>query len=576
MKEFLELKPGEVGKECRFATYVRPPEYGMPDLHLVKEQVHLEDGTIVPRLKFVENYERPFWVTKKGYRDYKQPKEWIDKEKVNVFYSSEADLIYKASRALGKPHFRGGLRDLAKDPYLFGVDIKSTALIKKDYFDAFPDLKTEFTVGVFDTEIDVINGSNEIDMATYIFDDICFTAVKSSFLKGIANPEEEIAKKTKELLRKHADKLSGGSKEEQEIKEYLYNYVDSFKVTTVLVEQEIDVLIECFKVIHSTMPDVLAIWNIKFDIEKIQEACDRSGYPIENLMSDPSVPQSYKSFKFKVGPNQKRTSSGLITPIRPAAQWHTVKCPASFYVLDAMCVFKHTRIGQPEKRSYSLDFILNEEIKLGKLGLEATDHLGGLNWHEVMQSKYPVEYVVYNRFDCIGMILLENKVKDMKVILPQFSGTSDFEDFKSQPRRKMDALHWYVQSHDKVMGCTSESLVDEKLDGLVLSRRNWIITLTPSYVVESGLNVINENPTQSTSVYGHVGDLDVAASYPNGGATFNISKETTVRELSKIEGIDEDTFRKQNMGISAGHVNAVDYCTTMFGFPSLFELENLV
>lgn len=67
--------------------------------------------------------------------------------------------------------------------------------------------------------------------------------------------------------------------------------------------------------------------------------------------------------------------------------------------------------------------------------------------------------------------------------------------------------------------------------------------------------------------------LDVTASYPNGGATLNISKETTVNEIGRIEGIDEYTQRMQNINlITAGHVNAVEYCTSMFNFPTMFEL----
>ena len=45
-----------------------------------------------------------------------------------------------------------------------------------------------------------------------------------------------------------------------------------------------------------------------------------------------------------------------------------------------------------------------------------------------------------------------------------------------------------------------------------------------------------------------------------------------MRELTGIEGIEEDVFRMQNMGLSAGHVNAVDYCVNMFGFPEHQEM----
>lgn len=487
MKSFLNLDKNEVGIECRFATYVKSPQPDMPDLHLVKEQVHMEDGTIKPRVKAVYNYERPYWIVKKGFRNFTQPKEWIEKDKVNEFYSTQTDLVYRAASSLGMPYFRKSLKDLAAEsPYLFGIDIKSTAVIKQDYITKFPELKTEYSVGVFDTETDVLNGTEEITMATFSFGEICFTAVQKSFLKNVNSPEIEISNNTNKYLEEYISKRN-------------------IKPKLVIVESEIDVLIEVFKVIHESKPDFLSIWNMKFDIGKILEACDRANYPVEHLMSDPSVPNEYKYFKFILGPNQKKTASGLVMPIKPAAQWHTVKCPASFYVIDAMCAYRHTRMGEQEKKSYSLDFILGEELNLSKLKFEKANHLSGLEWHKFMQEFYPVEYVVYNRFDCIGMELLEDKVKDMKVVLPQFSGSSDFEDFKSQPRRKVDVLHWFVQEHNRVMGCTSAALVSD-LDSMILDRNDWIITLSPSYTTREGLKIIEENPHQITTIYAHVGD----------------------------------------------------------------------
>lgn len=53
---------------------------------------------------------------------------------------------------------------------------------------------------------------------------------------------------------------------------------------------------------------------------------------------------------------------------------------------------------------------------------------------------------------------------------------------------------------------------------------------------------------------------------------YNIGKDTTSRELVSIEGVDEEVFRMQNMHLSAGHVNAIEYCTTMMGFPKMDEL----
>ena len=59
---------------------------------------------------------------------------------------------------------------------------------------------------------------------------------------------------------------------------------------------------------------------------------------------------------------------------------------------------------------------------------------------------------------------------------------------------------------------------------------------------------------------------------PNGGVAINISKETTKKELSSVEGVDEHTKRMCTINLSAGHVNAVEICTNLLGMPSLDQM----
>jgi hypothetical protein len=158
--------------------------------------------------------------------------------------------------------------------------------------------------------------------------------------------------------------------------------------------------------------------------------------------------------------------------------------------------------------------------------------------------------------------------------LSQFSDTSDFEDFKSQPRRKCDELHWFFLEHGFVIGTTNSNLSGD-MEKRILGRDDWIITLANALVEKYGLKVIQENPELITTIFAHVGDLDVSASYPTGECAFNMSRRTTVRELCSIFGIDEEEFRMQNMGLSAGHVNSLEYCMSMLKFPeapSLLEM----
>jgi len=59
---------------------------------------------------------------------------------------------------------------------------------------------------------------------------------------------------------------------------------------------------------------------------------------------------------------------------------------------------------------------------------------------------------------------------------------------------------------------------------------------------------------------------------PNAGACFNVAKETTHKEMCSIDGVSESTQRQQGINLSAGFVNATEFCTDMYGLPSMDEM----
>lgn len=76
------------------------------------------------------------------------------------------------------------------------------------------------------------------------------------------------------------------------------------------------------------------------------------------------------------------------------------------------------------------------------------------------------------------------------------------------------------------------------------------------------------------SIHIDVADEDIAASYPNGTAVFNISRETTTKELVSIDQLDfEDVIRHETINLSGGVTNAVAFVERMFSAPSLFEID---
>lgn len=541
-----------IGKECRFVVYVPPPSPDKPDLHFVKENVHYSDGTTSPNTRIFYDFKRPYWVVHKGARNYTQPKEWIDLEFVTQYETTQTRLVQDAARTLGMPYFKGSLRQLSQNPYLFGTDIKSTAIIKHAYQTKYKDTKpTYYSYASFDVETDVLHGSEEIVLATTAFKNLVITAVIKDFVKGCHDPDAKIKSATSKYLHEYVDK------------ENLVN--ENF-----VVDSEIDAIKTIFKRLHELKPDFLGIWNIDFDLRKVMRACEKADFPIEELLSDPSIPKEYRYFRYEPGAAQKKMASGRVMPLPNSARWSTVQCPASFYLIDAMQVFKQVRLGKPERPSYSLDAILSTELNLGKLKFDAAKDYDGLAWHIYMQKNYPIEYSVYNKFDSYSMLLLDRKNKDVSFSLPLYSNASDFADFKSQPRRAMDKLHWYCLQNGKVIGTTNATVSDEYTKSINVS--GWITNLAAPLITEQGQRLIIESPHIVTTIYTNVGDLDVASSYPNGIITYNISKETTSKEILEVVGIPRRVYERDNMLLMNGHTDAIQWCTSICQFPNTQQL----
>ncbi len=97
--------------------------------------------------------------------------------------------------------------------------------------------------------------------------------------------------------------------------------------------------------------------------------------------------------------------------------------------------------------------------------------------------------------------------------------------------------------------------------------------MLPSHLIEdNGLQLIIENPSLRTNIRIGVADLDVTGAYPHNELVFNVSKETTSKELVSVEGFDDAVVRMQTINFSAGHVNAAEFCQTLFGLPTMPEL----
>lgn len=560
----------------------------MPDVHMVKEICHTESGKVFPKLRFIKNYTRPFYVTKPSKRTHKDKKEKENLDNLLRTDCTQSDLRDRVAKALDKSWSKDPMRKLAESPYLYGTDISSTALIKNDYRTKWPSVNTAYSVAVFDIESDVVDGHGKVLMCSLVMPKVTggykvFTAVSEEFVGGIGALDNAIEACARKYLSEHLDV----AKIEREL---------------VVCKNDLECIKECMAKAHNWQPDFLAIWNMDFDIPKIMETLKRHNVNPEDVMCDPSVPSEFRICRYKEGMKKKSTAAGKQTPINMAAQWHTLFCTSSFYVIDAMCTYKQLRFGEAEERSYSLDAILTKVLGKRKLKFKEADGHIDKAWHEFMQKNYKVEYIIYNWFDCISVLMLDDKTKDLALTLPEYAGVTDFWDFRSQPKRIADALHLFRLGKNEVMGTVYiepdehipevQSLgedaddtepEDEDNDNLefelpvnqrngVLPLSGWVITLPAHMTADNGLRCIKEDPKMRTNLRAFVYDIDAVSAYPKTIECLNVSKSTTVLEVIGMDGVDEYTFRMQNINLMGGRINGLEYAQTMFGLPKPTEL----
>lgn len=549
--------------ECKFATYVPSKFNEKSDMLVIKELVHLhtpiktKDGRLVdkiPRLRFKQDYQRPFWMVQdrvQKHQPYTDKKEWEYLDKLKRYECTQADLQAAITRVQGWGNPKSSLKMLARNQYLYGCDITTPTLIKAAYQQQYPGVFTPNTVAVLDTETDVVNGDGSDPILSSItFKDKAYVAVKRDWIGNIADAEQKIIE--------HLNKTLAEDVKARDIK---------FEVQ--ICDSMAEMVYNCIQKAHEWQPDFLTFWNMDYDMTVVCEILLKAGYDLAEVFSDPRVPPEFRYFDYKRGPTTKVKADGKIENLASYDRWHVVTAPCSFQFIDAMCVYRQIRKAKGKAASYSLGYTLETHLKRGKLYFEAGDSAavpGTIEWHKEMQMNYKFNYIAYNVFDCVGIELLDEKTRDLQTQVSILSGYSEYSVFSSNPKRAADKLHFFCLSVGKVASCVSDQMVDDN-DEFVLGMDDWIVTLATHLVENNGLHLIRQLPNVRSLVRMYVSDADITSTYPNGEIIMNLSKETTMLELAKIKGIGSDRQRLIGINLTGGPANAIEILTEVAALP---------
>lgn len=540
--------------ECRNAMYFKAKDGSQDDMVLVKEYVHMPDGTRKQNLRIIENYEKPVYVHKEGYRKYKTKQVWKPKSEMQVYRTTEAKLGDTIKKALGMPlGIWKSNRELCRSPYIYGSDIDITAYVRKRYKDTWPLTVSRASVAVLDIETSVLpENYGEIIALALSFKDKAIVATTKKFVGTTPLIEKRFYEKLDELTPEVRNDRK-------------------CNVEFVIADTPALAIIEVMKRAHEWKPDFITGWNLMdFDIPKILNTLENEHFMASDVLSDPSIPYKYRHCRYVQGTKIKKTASDKSMPLAGYEQWHWLDVPASFFFIDSMCVFFQIRKGATLEENYKLDTILNKYIGRGKVGIKEADHLDGVDKHRFMQEQHKAEYLVYNLFDCIGVEILDETTKDLCSTIGTLAGISGYTYYTSNPRLLVDALNFYVQESpdfNGVLGTASDQL-KTKLDEYVPSLSGWVVALATERLIPLGLDNIKEIPGLETKMHAHSADIDITSGYPNIERAMNLSKDTTMHELNAIEGLTFDEQRIIGLNMLGGYSNSMSFANNVYRLPS--------
>ena len=517
------------------------------DIHIIKE-VYYDGKNFIDKIKIIKDFKRPFYITKKIFRNHVDSKEAESLDKVDKYMSTQSDLWLNVARRIGNS-FTGkvDIRKLKSSPYLYGCDVDSRVYLKYMY-NKRNYIKANHRLGVFDIEFDVLK--NEMIMLSIMSSKKVIVGLLKSFAIKIPDLDVRLRHLYKDFIPENKFK----------------NNVD---IEFIVFDTEMDIIRHIFREANYLSIDYLAAWNIKYDLTTILDICEKNNVNPADVFHYDKIPDKYKYFSFKPGRLVKVMESGKESAISIEDQWHNIKSTTNYIFLDAMGLHRQIRTGSATiPGGYNLDNILAFEGIAQKLKFSSNQGFKGIEWHIDMVANKPAEYVIYNIWDIMSIMNLDEKTKDFAVSASLLLENSHFDIFNSGPRKIVDALTFFYLKKGLVLGVKNFNSDNDEL----LGTRRWILTLQAHLQMDNGMKVLEDVSEEPTLVKSAAYDADAVASYPSNTLSANVSKDTTHRELRLPDSIPREMLITQNLNLMYGSTNAIEYCENMFNMPTIFNL----
>lgn len=553
-----------IGRECKNIAYTTDDDK-KNDCVVITEIVHTNDDRRITELRIMENVRRPIYITKKEHRNHKEKKTYEKKENCVELHTTDVRMCHTVQMGLGSntPNPKARLKQVCKSPYVYWADLPVTSWLKHRYKTKWPNLVSANRLAIYDVETKDVGKEQIPDMMSVIVDNEIHLWMDKEYEERTEGGRAKVTEVCERLLRRVPFTRDAKGKKLDHIEQR--DLLEGFELFVHVAPTPGRCIVEMMQIVHDKMPDLFVAWNHEFDISRMMETLAREGIDPADVFCHPDVPAKYRKVWWKKDQASKKTESKTLTKL-PADQWHVLYCMASFYCIDAMCVFRKLRVHEGNRPSYKLSRILETEVGVSKLDLPGLPYEDGPDWHRRARESYPAEYCAYNIMDNLLIWLLDKKTNDLSSAVSVLAGLSMLDIFPSLPKRLCVAFTFYLIEQDMVIGSVGADIRNE-FDEEVIGTDGWIVTL-PAYAnAENGLSVIAEIENFYSAFRTQTADADLTQAYPTATNATNQERETTLIELISIEGVPEEARRRCGINLTAGRVNAMEIATDLYNLP---------
>lgn len=299
--------------------------------------------------------------------------------------------------------------------------------------------------------------------------------------------------------------------------------LDKFTYEFLFYDEEINLIVDLFKVFNILKPDFVLAWNMGFDIPYIIERIKVLGYNPEDIMC-------HKDFKTKVAFYLKDDVDRKTGSFKEAAERGDYAKISSYSVfLDQMIQFASRRKGQSAFQSFKLDYI--GEVITG---------VRKLDYHHITTSLAKLPYVDYKTFvfynimDTIVQKCIEVKTGDVDYI---------FNKCLLNNTR-------YSKGHRQTVYLVNRGLKEFNNDGFIMgnnnNRRNEKPPKFPGAFVADPRKTNDYSKKKiggvPVNLYDNLDDYDYSSLYPSIMREFNIAPHTQIGRIM----IEEIVYQNEN------------------------------